>query len=158
MKEVVIEKLSVSDADYIASATEKGFSDGWNKDMVISAFNGGRFCAFAIKESCGKPCDKPCDKDGARGFIAFSIGMDDADIESVFIEREFRKKGYADKLLSFAEDYIFSLEKEKIFLEVKEDNFAAINLYIKHGFKKISVRKKYYPDGKNALIMLKTKE
>ena len=48
-----------------------------------------------------------------------------------------------------------NLELKKLFLEVRESNEVAINLYIKFGFKKISKRTKYYDDGETAVIMLK---
>ena len=44
---------------------------------------------------------------------------------------------------------------KNITLEVKEDNIAAINLYKKYGFKKVSTREKYY-DGINGILMEKT--
>jgi len=35
------------------------------------------------------------------------------------------------------------------------DNEVAINLYDKHGFEKVSVRKNYYQDGSDAYVMVK---
>ena len=43
----------------------------------------------------------------------------------------------------------------KVLLEVRESNLPAKNLYIKHGFEQISIRKKYYSDGENAVILIK---
>ena len=40
-----------------------------------------------------------------------------------------------------------------IFLEVKKGNFPAINLYSSIGFKKVGLRRKYYQDGKDAILM-----
>lgn len=47
--------------------------------------------------------------------------------------------------------------KISVFLEVKEGNFPAINLYQKAGFQQIAIRQNYYGDGKNAVIMKKIK-
>ena len=49
------------------------------------------------------------------------------------------------------------LEKniEKIFLEVRLSNLPAQNLYIKNGFNRINVRKSYYSDGEDAVVMAK---
>ena len=44
---------------------------------------------------------------------------------------------------------------KKIFLEVRKSNIPAINAYKKAGFNQISVRKKYYSDGEDALILIK---
>lgn len=40
-----------------------------------------------------------------------------------------------------------------IFLEVKKGNFPAINLYSSIGFKQVGLRRKYYQDGKDAILM-----
>ena len=44
---------------------------------------------------------------------------------------------------------------KQITLEVKETNIKGINFYTKNEFKQISVRKHYYKDGENALVMMK---
>lgn len=46
-----------------------------------------------------------------------------------------------------------NLREGKVILEVNENNSGAINFYKKHGFKEISIRKNYYKDGANAIIM-----
>ena len=38
-------------------------------------------------------------------------------------------------------------------LEVRESNVKAINLYKKFGLKEVAVRKAYYNNGENALLM-----
>jgi len=42
---------------------------------------------------------------------------------------------------------------ERIILEVSEKNTPALRLYEKVGFKRVGMRKNYYPDGSNALLM-----
>lgn len=42
---------------------------------------------------------------------------------------------------------------QKIWLEVHEENFAAINFYRKMKFQQDGYRQKYYPDGKAAILM-----
>lgn len=51
---------------------------------------------------------------------------------------------------------IETLGCSKINLEVRVDHVRAINLYKKHGFKDIIVRKNYYGKGEDALILCKT--
>ena len=41
------------------------------------------------------------------------------------------------------------------YLEVRENNFAAIDLYNKFGFQQISLRKEYYSNGEDAIVMIK---
>lgn len=130
---------------FIASAREYGFFDGWNENMIRSAIGGGRFFGF-IYESDEKPA----------GFLTYTVGADGVfDLEDVFVLPEFRGKGAGGALV---EKFICSAAEsgaEKIFLEVRKSNLVAARLYEKFGFKAFSVRKKYYADGEDAVVMLK---
>lgn len=44
---------------------------------------------------------------------------------------------------------------EKATLEVRRSNQKAINFYFKNGFKEVHVRKKYYKNGEDALLLMK---
>ena len=59
--------------------------------------------------------------------------------------------------MRYISEYMEELSEKgqnNLFLEVKEDNIQAINLYLKLGFKKINERKNYY-GSKTAIIMMK---
>ena len=141
---MIIQKLSVDAVDQIISLYGSDFDDGWNKNMLLSSFNGGRFLCYGAFI------------DGALvGAITLTVGLDDADIESVFTLKSARRKGVADALIERAIDELKNLGKKGVLLEVREGNTPAKNLYFKHGFKQISVRKKYYQDGENAVILAK---
>lgn len=136
--------------------TEKGFSfienarkvfpDCWTADMIKSGFSAGRLKGYFAKES-----------ESITGFILFTQGVDDGDIESVFVSPEYRKRGIGKFLLSAAVEELFKGNAEKVFLEVRAGNTPAIALYISLGFAEINRRKKYYPDGEDAIIMVKEK-
>jgi ribosomal-protein-alanine N-acetyltransferase len=51
--------------------------------------------------------------------------------------------------------HVFEKFKEHrvAFLEVRKSNTAAIGLYERFNFKRIHIRKKYYSDGEDAIIM-----
>ncbi len=134
--------LSEKDIDLICALYLKDFADGWNKEMLVSAFNTGRFlCAGAF------------DDERLIGVITCSKCVDDADLEGIVTLKEYRGKGVATALLQFTEKQLKGMKK--LLLEVREGNLPAIEFYKKNGFKKISVRKKYYADGENALVFVK---
>lgn len=89
------------------------------------------------------------------GLICGFFAADEAEITSVAVSPEHRRKGIAAALM---EEYFRTLPDvvESIFLEVRESNSAAIGLYQKFGFQKISLRKNFYsfPD-ENAVVMQK---
>ena len=88
------------------------------------------------------------------GYVIIRKLYEHLDITDVFVEENFRRQGYAYKILSYI---IENNQNYKIMLEVNEENIPAINLYKKLGFKKISERANYYKD-KTALIMEYSKD
>ena len=130
---MIIAFLNENDLDAIEKLYKKDFSDGWNKSMLLSSFRGGRFVCF------GAFIDQVL-----IGVITITLGLDDADIEGIVVDSNFRRKGVADKLLNHTLNYIKGLNIDKTILEVRASNLPSIQLYFKHGFRQISIRKKYY--------------
>lgn len=84
------------------------------------------------------------------GFISFSIIYERCEINYIAVRDDYRRKGIAQKLLDFCLNNNF----ESVSLEVRADNSAAINFYLKNGFEKVSIRDKYYGDV-DAIMMVK---
>ena len=89
------------------------------------------------------------------GYLNFWIVPDGIELNNIAIHENFRGKGYGKLLLQFLIECGKVFKSERIFLEVKEDNLIAQNLYKKYGFKEIYIRKRYYSDNKNAIVMEK---
>lgn len=87
-------------------------------------------------------------------FVCYLIIMENVELEAIYVEPAFRKHGYARILLDFMIDNCLSLKCRNIFLEVRESNISAINLYQKNGFEIISRRNKYY-GSEHGLVMKK---
>ena len=140
----MIEFLSKSDINQILDLYDGNFSDGWNKNMLESAFLNGRFLAIAKRI-----------EQRLVAVITISTTQFDADIEGIVVDSAFRNKGYAKELLVFSENHLKNLGIEKIFLEVRASNTPARNLYSQNGYNEISIRKKYYSDNEDAVVMAK---
>ena len=85
------------------------------------------------------------------GFIHIQDLIDEIDIINIVIDNNYRRKGYASKLIEHVISYANS---KKIILEVSENNINAINLYKKYNFNEINRRKGYY-NGVDAITMEK---
>lgn len=91
------------------------------------------------------------------GFIIFSELLDEAEIFTFCVQKEYRKTGVGSELLDF---FIKNTSCQKIFLEVAVDNNAAINIYSKFDFNLVSIRKNYYIKNQKAVdayVMVFTK-
>ncbi|OEJ15983.1 alanine acetyltransferase [Brachyspira hampsonii] len=88
-----------------------------------------------------------------KGFLIYFLLEPEIDI--IFIAVYPNNYGYGKKLLS----YLFEDAKNHNILSIKldlhENNITAKKFYIRNGFKEIAIRKKYYNNKFNALIMEK---
>lgn len=92
-------------------------------------------------------------------FTVISVIFDEAEILDFSVAKHFQGKGFGQKLLSYIMNHLSYKGIEKLFLELRESNVPAVNIYKKYDFKKISVRKNYYRVGNNyedALVLQAT--
>ena len=74
------------------------------------------------------------------GYVSFFKIKDEVEIIKIGIEKYYQRKNYGSYLIS----QMKRTGIKRIFLEVSVENIEAINFYLKNGFYKIGIRKKYY--------------
>jgi ribosomal-protein-alanine N-acetyltransferase len=92
------------------------------------------------------------------GYAISEIHRGRGHIISMAVSPDCRRAGIGSTLLreSIAR---LELKVREIYLEVRSGNEAAIKLYEKFSFRRTSeVRKRYYPDGEDALVMARQSE
>ena len=95
-----------------------------------------------------------CDEDGeVAGYGGLSMGYDTADIDNIAVAESYRGNGFGGAVL----EELVSAARErgavKVFLEVRVSNYAAMSLYLKHGFRGVYARTRYYTNGEDCLVM-----
>lgn len=97
--------------------------------------------------------------EGAQGIAAFCITAhkrEKAYIVTIDVLKAFRKRGVGSALLTEAESRLAAQGVRSIALDTATDNFSAISFWQKHGYRKIGVRRGYYPNGRDAFAMVKS--
>ena len=80
--------------------------------------------------------------------------IDEAHIATISTHPEYRRQGIAGKLLTYALRYMSKEGAVSSFLEVRESNLAAQEMYQKFGYEAAGRRKRYYKDtGEDAILM-----
>ena len=90
------------------------------------------------------------------GYVLFNQILDEAEIYKIVVSKDFRNKQIAYNLIEFLIKELKLRDVSKIFLEVRENNIPARNLYKKCGFVEIRKIVDYYNNQKeNGIMMLK---
>jgi [ribosomal protein S18]-alanine N-acetyltransferase len=87
----------------------------------------------------------------AAFLVARRVAPDEAELLNLVVAPDFRRKGYARVLL---QDLLIG-PPGSLFLEVRESNQAARNLYKSMGFQEVNIRLKYYLLPPEAAIVMK---
>jgi ribosomal-protein-alanine N-acetyltransferase len=147
-----IEPATGRDADAVAKLHAASFYRGWPRQDIES---------YIIDPDT--PTLVACDaKHKVAGFAMLRILGEDVELMTIAVEPKFRSKGLGAALLKACFEDLLMTPSKRMILEVAADNPAAIKLYNKLGFTKISERKGYYarPDGQpaTALVMARNLE
>ena len=91
-----------------------------------------------------------------RGFVLARLAADEAEILTVAVDAGWRRKGVGRALVSESLRRAANAGARAVFLEVDEDNRAAVALYRRLGFTKVGERPGYYrrKDGSRALALV----
>lgn len=87
------------------------------------------------------------------GMILARSVVDEAEILTLAVVPEARRRGIGGQILAFALKQAVDNGCKTMFLEVSAANVAARALYGAHGFVSVGMRPRYYEDGADALVM-----
>lgn len=131
----------------LADLHEKAFDKPWAPTEFETLLSGPG--VFAILGGSGEP-------EAPRGFILCRAIAGEAEILTVAVDPDARRRGWGAALVEMAAGIASEAGALDLFLEVAADNVAAIGLYEAAGFMRVGLRKGYYPhpDGaKDAVVM-----
>lgn len=87
------------------------------------------------------------------GYLVTQWVLDEVHILNVAVDKTLRRNGVASFLLDFLFERAVKQKMADVYLEVRESNESAKALYRRYGFAELGIRKSYYHDGENALVM-----
>lgn len=93
--------------------------------------------------------------DGGKvaGYIVSQWVLDEIHILNVAVDKSRRRTGVASYILDFLFERARKQKMNDVYLEVRESNDGARALYRRYGFSELGIRKSYYHDGEDALVM-----
>lgn len=125
------------DCETLATLHRAAFADGWSGDALREMLRAPGVCALTADD----------------GFIVVRTVADEAEILTLAVAPDARRRGRGGALLHAAVAHARRSGAARLFLEVSTKNAAALALYVSAGFREIGRRARYYPDGADALTM-----
>lgn len=143
MEKFKIEMMSLNDLETIKDILQTEFDEFWTYEILQQ-----ELLSNNSKYIVAKSLDNII-----VGFAGIKIILDTAELMNIVTKKSFRANGIGKLML----EYLINMcKKEKIKtlnLEVNSQNTIAINLYKKYNFKEVGLRKKYYNNTYDAILM-----
>lgn len=144
MHKIELCKIDASHIDELVDINHNSFEHPWSRDSLVSEIT-NKFAHYIGIKMDNK----------LVGYIGIWFIIDEAHITNVAVNPYYRRIGLANKLLQASLRLCHKHNITAITLEVRASNAPARNLYTKFGFQEEGIRKKYYENGEDALIMWK---
>ena len=135
--------MVTDDLDTIVALEERIFTDPWSKSSFQAELVNKKYSHPLVMELEGR-------------IVAYAVVwhfFGEMHIANIAVHPDYRRMGLGKRFMEYILEHFGNAEFA--FLEVRRSNKAAIKLYQSFGFKVLSVRKRYYHDGEDALVMVK---
>jgi ribosomal-protein-alanine N-acetyltransferase len=145
-----VEPGRMGDARELARIHAQSFYRGWPV---------GEFESFLAEANT--PVYVACDaRRRIAGFALIRVVADEAELLTIAVDHKWRGKRVGQALLKAVFDDLLLSPAQRMFLEVSEENAAAIRLYQREGFVTVSSRKGYYSkaDGSQATALVMARD
>lgn len=123
-------------------------ADAWHIDMFLEELTHPTRTYYML--------ELPAEGPGgwrAIGYCGTMVVADTADVQTIGVLPEYEGHGFGRAMLEQMHERARELGAERILLEVRADNPRAQRLYERNGYRAIHVRRRYYEDGTDAIIM-----
>lgn len=129
-----LRKMTLEDVSAV-HAIEQAVAPGpWGEQLFIDCLNVGYDCWVLV------------DDQEITGYGILSYAANEAHVLQFAIHPSYHRCGLGQKLLQHLLTTAKIRGADEMFLEVRQSNIAAINLYKKYSFVEVGVRKGYYSD------------
>ncbi|MBV9445706.1 MAG: ribosomal protein S18-alanine N-acetyltransferase [Streptosporangiaceae bacterium] len=154
MSQAVLRDMTADDMPAVMALEQELFpEDAWTPEMFASEFaESPSRRRYLVAEITGQ--------DQRPGLIGYAgmlfTGGSEADVLTLAVHPVHWGNGVGTALLLALIDEAVQRDCTEVFLEVRKDNPRARDLYRRHGFAEIGVRRGYYqPAGVDAIVMRK---
>lgn len=140
----MIRKYKKEDIPFIVSLEEETLKTTLGYEFFVNGLD-SRINSSYVWEENGR----------IQGYISLAYDGNIVEILNFCIGINQQNQGYGTYFLSEILDMYYNREATGAILEVRRGNLQAIRVYEKLGFKEIRVRRAYYSNGEDALVMQK---
>ena len=137
--------LTAARLDALLAIEERAYSHPWSRGNFLDALRAGYLCQLLLKG------------EELLGYFIAMKGVDEVHLLNITVAPEHQRQGWARAMLDSLVAWAREAGAQSLWLEVRQSNARATAIYEAYGFRRIGLRKDYYPaaEGRreHALVM-----
>jgi ribosomal-protein-alanine N-acetyltransferase len=137
-------RMTAADLDAVVAIEDTIYPHPWTRGNFADSLQAGYHCW--IVECAGE----------TTGYLVVMIAAGEAHLLNLSVAAPWQRRGIGREALRFALKLARDYGAERMLLEVRPSNRAAIALYLSAGFAELAMRRGYYPAGasrEDAVVM-----
>ena len=131
----LIEPMSESDVAAVLAIERRIYEFPWTRGNFIDSLRAGYGC-WVYRGS-----------DGLIGYAIIAVAAGEAHLLNFSISHRHQGRGHGGLFLAHLIEIAREERAATLFLEVRPSNEAGRRLYARHGFRRVGIRRDYYPAG-----------
>lgn len=134
-REARLEPMTVAHVDTVVAVEQQAYSHPWTRGNFIDSLHAGYHCQVL---TAGEP-------ESLLGYFVAMQGVDEVHLLNITVAPAFQRQGWAPLMLEALGGWARAQRAQWLWLEVRTSNERAQDVYLRHGFRRVGVRKAYYP-------------
>jgi [ribosomal protein S18]-alanine N-acetyltransferase len=131
--EARLDAMTVDRLEAVCAVENRAYSHPWTRANFIDSMAAGYHCQLLMGG------------DTLIGYFVAMKGVDEVHLLNITVTPEFQRQGWAPLMLEALAGWSRAQGVQWLWLEVRMSNQRALHVYERQGFRRVGVRKAYYP-------------
>jgi ribosomal-protein-alanine N-acetyltransferase len=149
--EARLEPLTIERLDAVCAVEQTAYSHPWTRANFTDSIAVGYHCQCLLAPVAGTGIEaarlSPLTSLGEMliGYFVAMKGVDEVHLLNITVAPAFQRQGWAPLMLEALTGWSRAQGAQWLWLEVRQSNRRALDIYLRQGYRTVGVRKGYYP-------------
>jgi ribosomal-protein-alanine N-acetyltransferase len=149
-REARLETLTRAHLDAVIAVEQQAYTHPWTPgnfiDSIQAGYHGQCLVAAApTPPAVGRPGGGSAANHELIGYFVAMQGVDEVHLLNITVAPAYQRQGWAALMLEALGGWARAQGAQWLWLEVRQSNERAQQVYLRHGFRRVGQRKSYYP-------------
>ena len=133
--EARLEPLDAARLEQVLQVEQRAYPHPWTRGNFMDALRSGYHARLLLAG------------EELLGYYVAMQGVDEVHLLNITVSPDYQRQGWGRVMLDALDLWARSVQAQWLWLEVRVSNTRAIDLYEAHGYRRVGLRKNYYPAG-----------